>query len=248
MKALHQKTIGEIVAANYEAAEVFAAHGIDFCCNGNRELEMACNEQNVSLQHVIGDLNEIFKKTDKQSVDYNSWPLDLLADVIEQKHHAYVEDRIPVIKQFLQKLCHVHGKAHPELIEITKIFETSAGDLTAHMKKEELILFPFIRKLEAAKKEGKSVVSPQFDSVSNPVDMMMQDHETEGERFRMIHELSNGYQTPEDGCNTYQITYAMLKDFESDLHLHIHLENNILFPRSVALEKQLSSEGKSNKN
>lgn len=240
MKELHQKTIGEIVAANYEAAQVFNAHGIDFCCNGNRELEATCKEQNVSLQNITAELSEVFMKTDKQSIDYNSWPLDLLADVIEKKHHAYVEDRIPVIKQFLQKLCQVHGEAHPELMEISKIFEVSAGDLTAHMKKEELILFPFIRKLESAKKDGKKVASPQFGSVSNPVDMMMDDHEAEGARFRMIQQLSNGYQTPKDGCNTYQITYTMLKDFESDLHMHIHLENNILFPRSIALEKELN--------
>jgi regulator of cell morphogenesis and NO signaling len=240
MKDIHQTTIGSIVASNYKAAEVFHSYGIDFCCQGNRTLEDACKEEKLDLDKLISDLEQVTKETDSITANYNSWPLDLLVEVIVKKHHKYVEEKIPLIKQFLQKLCDVHGANHPELFEISTLFSDSSDDLTTHMKKEELILFPFIRKLEKAKTEAATPSrSPQFGSVQNPVDMMMEDHAVEGDRFRKINSLSGGYAPPADACNTYRITYEMLKAFEADLHLHIHLENNILFPKSINLEREL---------
>lgn len=141
---------------------------------------------------------------------------------------------------YLNKLCKVHGENHPELFEITKELKESAEEFGGHMEKEENVLFPFIRKLVQAKQENSKMEKPHFGTVENPVAMMMLDHEAEGERFRKIADLSNNYTPPEDACNTYRVSFALLNEFEQDLHLHIHLENNILFPKAIALEKEFN--------
>ncbi len=184
------------------------------------------------------ELEGVLSTSTNQSIDYKSWPLDLLAEYIEKTHHRYVEEKIPVIRQFLDKLCSVHGERHPELFKINELFRASAGELASHMKKEELMLFPFVKRMVKAKLDNEAIQSPQFGTVENPIAMMMEEHDTEGERFREIAELTNNYTPPADACNTYKVTFAMLDEFEKDLHLHIHLENNILFPNAVKLEKQ----------
>ena len=231
--------IGELVAQDYRTASVFKKYGIDFCCQGNRTIQDATESKHIEVDRVLNDLNDVSKEQGNGATDYNSWPLDLLADYIEKKHHRYVETKILEIKPFLDKICNVHGGRHPELFEIQQQFNTSAGELAAHMKKEEFILFPFVRKMEKAKQEGSKVSAPQFGTVENPVQMMMHEHATEGDRFSKIEGLSNHYTPPDDACNTYRVTYALLKEFEQDLHLHIHLENNILFPKAIAMEKEL---------
>lgn len=143
------------------------------------------------------------------------------------------------MKQFLDKLCKVHGANHPELFEINEQFNASAGELAMHMKKEELILFPYIKKMVASKSNHQPEGKPNFGTVQNPINMMMEEHNVEGERFRKIAHLSYNYNPPADACNTYRVAFSLLKEFEEDLHLHIHLENNILFPKSVTLEKEL---------
>jgi regulator of cell morphogenesis and NO signaling len=165
--------------------------------------------------------------------------LDLLTDYIEKKHHRYVEAQIPVLNQYLAKLCRVHGDRHPELYKIKEHFIQSAGELTMHMKKEELVLFPFIRKMVRAKHQNTPLDLPHFGTVQNPIQTMMKEHDNEGERFRQIAALSRGYAPPADACNTYRVTFSLLQEFEKDLHLHIHLENNILFPKAQALETEL---------
>ncbi len=231
--------LGEVVANDYRTASVFKKYGIDFCCQGNRTIREACEKKNIDPNEVLIDLEKISAKPADISTDYQSWPLDLLADYIEKKHHRYVEEKILEIKPFLDKICRVHGAHHPELFAIQEEFAAAAGELAAHMKKEEFILFPFVRKIAKAKREGLTIEPPRFGSVENPVQIMMDEHSTEGERFSRIEELTNHYTPPADGCNTYNVTFALLKEFEQDLHLHIHLENNILFPKTVALEKEL---------
>src|SRR5690606_35568280 len=171
--------------------------------------------------------------------DYQSWPLDLLADYIEKKHHRYVEQRSLEIKPFLDKLCKVHGDRHPELFEINGLFTSSVSALAQHMKKEELVLFPFIRKMVQAKSNGQPLETPHFGTVENPVAIMMHEHDTEGERFRERARLTDDYQPPAHACNTYRVTFALLQEFEDDLLKHIHLENNILFPAAKAMEASL---------
>lgn len=233
-----EKHIGQFVADDFRTAAVFNKYGIDFCCKGDRTIEEVCAKKEVSAQTLFEELEAVLNSKSDQSIDYKSWPLDLLAEYIEKKHHRYVEEKVPVLKQFLNKLCSVHGTRHPELFEINALFTASAGELASHMKKEELILFPFVKRMVKAKIDNVAIQSPQFGTVENPIAMMMEEHENEGERFRQIAELSNNYTPPADGCNTYQVTFAMLNDFEKDLHLHIHLENNILFPAAIKLEQQ----------
>ncbi|PVW15836.1 iron-sulfur cluster repair di-iron protein [Marixanthomonas spongiae] len=241
MENLTNKTIGQIVVEDYRTAQIFKNHKIDFCCQGNRSIEEAAKKRKLDAKLLLNEIMDMQQAKTEGTTDFSSWPLDLLADYIEKKHHRYVEEKIPILKQYLNKLCKVHGDKHPELFEINEHFIASAGDLAAHMKKEELILFPSVRKMVNAKRTNSSMEKPHFGTVQNPVQKMMDEHEVEGERFRQIDELSNGYTPPADACNTYRVTYALLQEFENDLHEHIHLENNILFPKAVELEKELNA-------
>lgn len=233
-----------MVAKDYRAATVFEKFGIDFCCKGNRSLEEASEKKKIDVKAVKEELEKLLKSPNEESMDYNFWPLDLLADYVEKKHHRYVEERIPLLLQYLNKLCKVHGEAHPELFEITQLFTETAGELTAHMKKEELILFPYIRKMLKTSQNGSPVLNaPHFGSVRNPIKMMMEEHENEGERFEKIAEISSNYNPPSDACSTYRVTFSLLDEFEKDLHKHIHLENNILFPKSILFEEKMQETG-----
>lgn len=240
MNIQENQIIGELVAKDYRTASVFKKYGIDFCCQGNRTINDACQKKNIDSKSVVNDLDDVIQAQGDNATDYKSWPLDLLADYIEKKHHCYVVEKTAEILPYLDKICRVHGGRHPELIEINEHFNKTAGELAMHMKKEELILFPFVRKLAKAKQEGSNVIAPPYGSVQNPIESMMQEHTNEGDRFRKIEELSNNYTPPQDACNTYGVTLGLLKEFEQDLHLHIHLENNILFPKAIELEKELS--------
>lgn len=230
--------IGEIVAEDFRTASVFKKHGIDFCCKGDRTVEDACAQKNLDAEAVYNDLENL-PNGQNGNTDYTSWPLDLLAEYIEKIHHRYVEEKTPILLAFLDKLCKVHGEHHPELFEIKELFEASAKDLGAHLKKEELVLFPFIKNLVKAKNNGETAPEAHFGTVENPIAMMTHEHSVEGERLRKIGEITGEYTPPQDACQTYRVTFAMLEEFENDLHKHIHLENNILFPKSIQLEKEL---------
>lgn len=232
----NEKTIGQLVAHDFRTAAVFKKHKIDFCCKGNRSLVDVAREKGMSVDELEKELEEVQQKVSQTNIDANSWPLDLLTDYIEKKHHRYVESTIPELKQYLEKLCKVHGAKHPELLAIRDHFNASSDELTMHMKKEELILFPWIRKIVQAQLSGTSPGRPPFGSVRNPIAAMMQEHDNEGERFRQIAALSKNYTPPADACNTYKVTFSILEEFEEDLHRHIHLENNILFPKAEKLE------------
>ncbi len=235
-------TIGDFVAKDYRTAAVFSKYGIDFCCKGQRTIDEVCSKKNINEAHLLRDLNAVLDAKNDSGVDFNSWSLDLLIDYIEKTHHRYVEEKTQILIPFLEKLCSVHGSNHPELFEINTLFNDSAKELASHMKKEEMILFPFVKEMINATKSHGTIGKPFFETVKNPISAMMNEHETEGERFRTISALTNNYTPPEDACNTYKVTYAMLQEFEQDLHKHIHLESNILFPKAKALEKFFSSE------
>lgn len=231
-----EKTIGQLVAEDYRLAQVFKNHKIDFCCKGNRSIQEVAKKKNMDVDVLLREIDELQRQYTTEKTDFKSLPLDLLADYIEKKHHRYVEAKIPVLNQYLNKLCKVHGERHPELFKIDDHFKASAGQLAMHMKKEELVLFPWIRKMVKAESQHEPLDRPHFGTVKNPIAVMMQEHENEGERFTLIAELSNDYQPPDDACNSYRVAFSLLKEFQEDLHRHIHLENNILFPRAEVLE------------
>jgi len=236
MKTLKHYTVGEIVAEDYRTAAIFSKYGIDFCCKGNRTIEEACNKKNLDYTIIQEEVETLLETPVENSLNFKSWSIDLLIDYIEKKHHRYVEEKSEILLFYLQKLCKVHGQRHPELLEINTHFKISAGELAQHMKKEELILFPFIKKMFTALKEDKTIEQPHFGTVENPIAMMRHEHDNEGERFRIIAQLTNNYTPPADACETYKVTFAMLKEFEEDLHKHIHIENNILFPAAQNME------------
>jgi regulator of cell morphogenesis and NO signaling len=174
-------------------------------------------------------------------VRYGEWGVDLLIDFIVNNHHSYVTKMIPVLYAHTQKVASVHGARHPEVIQIAAHFEAVAHEFQQHMQKEEHALFPFIKALARSKEAGQKATPPPFGSVQNPIRMMEAEHQTAGDEMRTIRELSSGYTPPEDACTTYRITYQELRDFEMDLHQHVHLENNILFPKAILLESELLS-------
>jgi regulator of cell morphogenesis and NO signaling len=240
MKISGKSIVGELVAADYRTASVFHAHGIDFCCRGNRPLEEACAENKVDVNQLLYKLENLTNSGQGDAVDYQSWPLDLLIDYIVKKHHRYVRSKSDEIKPFLSKIADVHGDRHPELQEVKKLFYGATDALAQHMQKEEQILFPYVESLVKAQGNSQKPSSEGFDSLETYIAETMQvEHETEGERFRTIAGLTNDYTPPADGCRTYEVTLAMLREFEQDLHHHIHLENNILFPKAVMLEKSI---------
>ena len=242
MNIQEKTTIGDFVAHDFRTAAIFTKYGIDFCCKGQRTIDEVCAKENINEPNLLNELNAVLATKNDSEIDFNSWPLDLLIDYIEKTHHRLVEEKTPVILQFLDKLCSVHGSNHPELFEITELFKGSADELLPHMKKEEMMLFPFIKEMMSATKSHGCISQPSFETVKNPIAAMMHEHEHEGERFRRIVSLTNDYTPPADACGTYLVTFAMLEEFEQDLHKHIHLESNILFPKAKALEKFFSNE------
>ncbi len=230
------KTVADIVTENIKTADVFKKHGIDFCCGGGISIEKACSKNSVdykTLEKELIAVNEVTSRT----YDYNSWDLAFLIDHIVNIHHTYVQESIPIILQYSDKVAKVHGHHYTEVIEINKLFHEIANELAGHLKKEELILFPFIKQMVKAEKEGADSPLPPFGTINNPIQMMEHEHETVGDLFKIISQLTNNYNPPKDACNTFKALYASLEEFEKDLHQHIHLENNILFPKAIALEK-----------
>ena len=240
MEITQDKKVGEAVAKDFRLASIFEKYGIDFCCGGGQTISEVCKRKNIDPESLLRSINEMISSKANKEIDYYSWPIDLLADYIEKKHHRYVREQMPVIKKFMDKLCRVHGERHPELFKINELFSASVEELTKHMVKEELVLFPFIRKMVTTY-NGKVVETQEFRSVKNPINVMIDEHDAEGERFRKIEELTNNYTPPDDACNTYKAAFALLKEFESDLHLHIHLENNILFPKTIKFQENVNS-------
>lgn len=241
MNTIEKQTIGEYVAKDFRTAAIFSRYGIDFCCKGNRTIEEACSKKGLDFEEIETKVNQLLETKSENYIDFKSWPSDLLVDYIEKTHHRYVEEKTPILLAFLDKLCKVHGKAHPELFSINELFIGCAGELAKHMKKEELILFPFIKQMANAIRTQQKLEQPHFGTVENPIAMMKHEHENEGERFVKIADLTNNYTPPSDACNTYTVTFSMLQEFEQDLHKHIHLENNILFIKALEMEEKMFS-------
>lgn len=234
-----EKKVGSIVAENFRTAKIFTDYGIDFCCKGGIKLSDACEKKGVDLDKITTEIEQAIMQKDEKN--YQDFGMTDLVDHIVNVHHNYVETTIPSLKFYVEKIAKVHGDNHPELLEIRDEFFNTADALTVHMKKEEFVLFPYIKAMESAKKNHFPLSPAHFGSIDNPIAMMEEEHETEGDRFRKISELSNTYTPPADACQTYKVAFAMLQEFEKDLHTHIHLENNILFPEAREVFNSLNS-------
>lgn len=236
------RTVGDIVAEDYRRAGVFKQYGIDFCCGGSRTLEEACETSGVDITAVEGALATA-NGTDGSAarMQPDRWELDFLANYIENIHHSYVRENLPVLLEFSQKVARVHGHHHPEVVEIARKVQELAVEMTDHMKSEEDILFPYVAKLVAAARHGVAAEASGFGSVTEPINIMEDEHEHTGALLADMRRLSSDFVPPEDACNTYRALFAKLEDFEEDLHRHVHLENNILFPKAAALEVTLQT-------
>ena len=239
VEKLVEKTLAEIMTDNVRSAIVFEEFGLDFCCRGNRLLKDACSEKNVDLQKVVNELTNLSNNGNGKE-NPNEWQIDFLVDYIINNHHQYVRRMIPVITLHADKVASVHGKNHPETIQIADLFLAVREELEMHMMKEERILFPQIKQMVLNQKENSQFLPLPFGTIQNPIRMMEYEHTSAGDALYQIRDLSNNYSHPEDACNTFKALYSELKEFEEDLHKHIHLENNILFPKSIELENQLS--------
>lgn len=225
-----ERTIGEIVAEDWRAAAVFEQFGIDFCCGGRRSVTDACRTAGIDAAVIEGALEKLHAIDASDEV--SQWPAARLAEHIVRTHHDYVREAVPRIAGYLAKLTNVHGARHPELAQVHAEFEVLGRDLLQHMRKEEHVLFPYVRDLEASTRPGPS----PFGTVENPIRMMEREHEEAGAQLREIRRLTSDYTAPADGCATYRVCFEELAHFERDLHRHVHLENNVLFPRAVQLE------------
>jgi regulator of cell morphogenesis and NO signaling len=239
MSVTTEKTVREFALENPAATRVFEKLGIDYCCGGNQSLEQACHAANLPVDQVLDSL-EMAEQTTRATQKIHDWQREPLGDLVAHingTHHKYTREEIARLGPLLEKVCSVHGNNHPELVEMRTTFAGLAQELTMHMMKEEMVLFPYIVRMEEAVIQNEPVLPPPFGSVQNPVSMMEHEHESAGNALRAMRQASSGYVAPSDACVSYQTLYKALSAFEADLHEHIHLENNILFPRAIAMEQ-----------
>ncbi len=239
MSVTMEKTVRELALENPAATRVFEKLGIDYCCGGNRSLEQACRAAKLPMDQVLDSL-EMADQAAHAAQPIRDWQKEPLADLvghIKNTHHKYVREEIARLGPLFEKVCSVHGKNHPKLPQIRTTFAGLAEELTMHMMKEEMMLFPYIVRMEEAVIQTEPVLPSPFGSVQNPIAMMEHEHESAGVALRDMRQASDGYTAPDGACVSYQTLYKALAEFEADLHQHIHLENNILFPRAIAMEK-----------
>ncbi len=232
-------TVGELAAADIRKAEVFKKFGIDFCCGGKISLKQACAQNNLDASEVEQALLEATLTERKATFDFSRWGLDFLSDYIYNEHHRYWYDEEPVITELVNKVADHHGTNHPELTVIKDLYSTLRQELNAHFIKEERVLFPHIKDLVRAKHQDVYPINSALPNIDEPLQMMEADHEAAGDLLKQIRKAANNFTLPADACNSFGLMYHKLKGLEEDLHQHIHLENNILFPKAALLHKQL---------
>lgn len=234
------ETVGEMAAKDLRKAEIFKKYGIDFCCGGKKTLSQVCKEKGIDEAAIQTELS----KAEQTSItttghEFNRWQPDFLADYIYNQHHLYYYDEEPVIADLLAKVVARHSAQHLELVALQSLYKELVEELNIHFIKEEKILFPYIKALVQAKVSGNRQALDNLSSIKEPVEMMEADHEAAGEILDNIQQLTKNYTPPADACNSYQFLYKKLKALDEDLHQHIHLENNLLFPKALRLDKEL---------
>jgi regulator of cell morphogenesis and NO signaling len=228
--------VKEIALSNPGARRVLKDAGVDHCCGGGKSLQDACLHVGVTADEIMDRLRQNTTLSEPGDSEWTNVSLADLTRHLQDRHHRYVRDSIPRVRALLAKIREKHGSKHGEIGEIEKLFGDVAREMTSHMQKEEQILFPYIDALERAADGNGTVEPPFFQTVRNPIHAMMQEHDSADELVRKIRKASDNYLAPSDACTSFQAAYQELRQFEEDLHLHVHLENNILFPRAVELE------------
>ncbi len=230
------ETLGEIAAKDLRKAEVFKKYGLDFCCGGKKTVKEACAEKGLDVTKVEKELQTADKNvTASRPLPYNDWNLDFLADYVVNTHHSYVKKTIPDLRNYSQKVAQVHGAHHPELLQINQLVQEVCDEMSEHMVKEETVLFPYVKHLVKTNGDTKF---DSLETVQEPIDIAVTEHELVGGNMEQIRKLSKNYELPEDACASYSYLFKTLNEFEDDLHTHVHLENNILFPKALKLEKK----------
>lgn len=228
-------TIGYLVSERAVRAKTFERFGLDYCCGGNKSLGDACKEKGLDPIKVLSALSEAdATNANSDATDWRTVSLTELADHIEATHHSFLRQEFPRLKKLTEKVVKAHAEHHPELVEVAETLGNLETELMQHMMKEEQILFPLIRQMESS-----GPTSSHCGSIGNPIRVMEQEHAEAGNALSQLQTLTKGYKAPEDACGTYRVTMASLAELEEDLHLHIHKENSILFPRAIALEEKL---------
>ncbi|TKK69029.1 iron-sulfur cluster repair di-iron protein [Ilyomonas limi] len=232
------ETVGEIAAKDLRKAEVFKKYGIDFCCGGKKSLKQACEEKGIDVALVEAELQNPTQQVQSAN-NYNAWEPDFLADYIYNQHHIYYYNEVPRINDLFAKVVGHHGDHYPELQTLYSLLSQLLQELNVHFLREERVVFPFIKALVAAKRTGNRDALNSQPSLTEPVRMMEVDHEAAGDILAEMSTITNEYNPPADACNSFQFLYKKLKELDEDLRQHIHLENNILFPKALKLEQEL---------
>lgn len=230
------ETLGEIAVKDLRKAEVFKKFGLDFCCGGRKTVREACEEKGIDPAVVERELQQATNVQAGTPLPYNEWALDFLADFIVNTHHAYLRKNLPDLLKYAAKVAQVHGERHPELHRVNELAQAVASELGEHMIDEETGLFPYVKELVAAKNNGQPLPATKQERFQETLDKLLDDHVAVGAKLDEINSLTGGYTLPEDACASYGLLFKMLDDLEDDVHVHIHLENNILFPKATELE------------
>jgi len=236
MDFTEETRVSQIALSDPAARQVLEDAGIDYCCGGAKSLGEACLQTHVRPEEILERLRQNRESALPTEAQWTEADLSELTKHIRERHHNYVRNAIPRVRALLVKVRAKHFEKHPELEEVIWLFEEVAREMLMHMQKEEQILFPYIDNLALAIMVKTRVETPFFQTVTNPIYMMMREHDSAGELLRKIRHATADYSAPPDACTTFRATYQELRQFEEDLHLHVHLENNILFPRAVELE------------
>jgi regulator of cell morphogenesis and NO signaling len=236
------QTVGDLVRGNPSTVGIFESIGIDYCCGGGKSLSAACAAAGLSLDQVVGHLEEALNVPPiAEDCHWLTCPLKDLIDHITEKHHAYSWRQMPVLLALAAKVNMRHGTNRPELAKLHELADALARELTTHMLKEENVLFPAFRRMQEAADTGHGLNANVADALLRPVRHMTEDHDDAGELLRAMRAVTNGFELPAGACTSFQALYGGLKEHEADLHRHIHLENNILFPRALEMARSSSS-------
>lgn len=226
---LKNLSVGEIVANDFRTSSAFKKAGIDFCCGGKQSFSDACIEKGIDAIQLENEIVKLSEEPLNEFMNFKNWDPVFLSDYIVNTHHKFVVKNLPELVFYTQKIASVHGDHHPELVEVADLFGKINTELLQHLKNEEEMLFPAIKDVVATNSaEAKKIIKSE-------IERMLGEHEFAGGAMDEINSITKGYKVPEDGCNTYKVAFKMLEEFEDDIHTHVHLENNILYPKALQL-------------